>query len=136
VIRVTADANIYVSGLQFGGLPMRFLSEAIAGSFHLDASPALLEEVREVLARKFGWSGEEITNAIFQLEACTTLVHPMEAIDAVPDDPDDNRILECAVAANSRYIVTGDGDLLRLGSHAGIRIIRVADFLRLLPSIQ
>jgi hypothetical protein len=28
-------------------------------------------------------------------------------LDAVPDDSDDNRVLECAVAANSRYIVTG-----------------------------
>jgi putative PIN family toxin of toxin-antitoxin system len=113
---------------------MRFLSEAVAGSFHLHASSALMDEVREVLARKFGWAGQAITGALLQMEACITLVHPTQTINAVPDDPDDNRVLECAVTANSRYIVTGDGDLLRLGSYAGISILRVADFLRLLPS--
>ncbi len=61
------------------------------------------------------------------------LVHPTEIIDAVPDDPDDNRILECPVAAASGYIVTGDNDLLRLGCYGGIQIVRVVDFLKLLP---
>lgn len=51
-------------------------------------------------------------------------------------DPDDNRVLECAVAAGSRYIVSGDRDLLNLGSYAGIPILRVSDFLALLDAPQ
>jgi predicted nucleic acid-binding protein len=58
-------------------------------------------------------------------------VHPTQTLDVVPDDPDDNRVVECAVAAGSRFIVTGDGDLLRLGSYGNIRILQVADFLKL-----
>ena len=50
-------------------------------------------------------------------------------IDAVPSDADDNRVLECAVAGGSDTIVTGDDDLLRLGTFRGIEIVRVADFL-------
>ncbi len=61
------------------------------------------------------------------------LVHPTQAIDAVPDDPDDNRILECAMTARSNYIVSGDKHLLRLGSYGGIEIIKVADFMQLAP---
>jgi predicted nucleic acid-binding protein len=53
----------------------------------------------------------------------------------VPDDPDDNRILEWATAAQSNYIVTGDKDLLRLGSYGGIEIIQVAEFLKLPPML-
>jgi predicted nucleic acid-binding protein len=63
----------------------------------------------------------------------TTRVMPSRRIDAVPDDADDNRVLECAVEAASAFIVTGDGDLLRLGGYAGIRILRATDFLRMLP---
>lgn len=55
-----------------------------------------------------------------------------ERLDVVDADPDDNRVLECAVAAGSRFIVTSDGDLLRLGAYAGIRILKVADFLELI----
>ena len=62
-------------------------------------------------------------------------MHPTVTLDEVPDDPDDNRILECAVAARSAYIVTGDNDPLRLGSYDGIKIMRVADLLTLLPTL-
>ncbi len=53
----------------------------------------------------------------------------------MPDDPDDNRILEWATAAQSNYIVTGDKNLLRLGSYDGIEIIKVAEFLKLPPML-
>jgi hypothetical protein len=41
----------------------------------------------------------------------------------VTDDPDDNRILECAVAAAPDYIVSNDDDLMRLQEYRGIRIV-------------
>jgi putative PIN family toxin of toxin-antitoxin system len=134
VIGVTADANIYISSLIFAGVPRQFVQAAEDGKFQLAISNALIVEVRRVLLVKFKWSEDDVAATIVQLAGCTTLVHPTQTIDAVPDDPDDNRVLECAVAANSSYIVTGDGDLLRLGGYAGIRMIRVADFLRLVEA--
>ena len=59
-------------------------------------------------------------------------MRPTHVLDVVPDDPDDNRVVECAVAAGSRFIVTGDGDLLRLGSYGNIQILNVAEFLKLI----
>ncbi len=55
-------------------------------------------------------------------------------LDVIKEDPDDNRILECAAAANSDYIVTEDNDLLRLGGYKGIAIVSVADFLNIAKS--
>ena len=52
-----------------------------------------------------------------------------ERLNVVPDDEDDNRVLECAVAGECECVVTGDGDLLRMGSYEGIRILRVGEFL-------
>jgi hypothetical protein len=45
------------------------------------------------------------------------LVNPTTIIHAIPEDPDDNRVLECAVEVRSLFIVTGDADLLRLGQY-------------------
>jgi uncharacterized protein len=132
VFGVTADTNIYISGLLFAGPPRRFLREAIAGRFRLAISDALLEELSRILRAKFVWSDEEISEAVTLLSGCTERVQPGERLDVVDADPDDNRVLECAVAAGSRFIVTGDGDLLRLGAYAGIRILKVADFLELI----
>jgi predicted nucleic acid-binding protein len=53
-------------------------------------------------------------------------------IDVIADDPDDNRILECAVEGNADVIVSGDRALLRLNSYQGIPIVRPVDFLRTL----
>jgi putative PIN family toxin of toxin-antitoxin system len=126
VVCVTADTNIYVSALHFGGVPARFLNEAIAGTFTLAVSEPLLFEVHRVLQTKFLWSDDALTDVLTQLADWTTLVHPARTLAVVAADPDDNRILECAVEACSEYIVSGDNHLLRLGSYGGIRIVRVA----------
>jgi hypothetical protein len=59
----------------------------------------------------------------------TERVTPSQKLDAVPDDPADNRILECAVEGKSEYLVTRDKHLLRLGRYGGTKMIKVADFL-------
>ena len=45
------------------------------------------------------------------------------------DDPDDDRVLECAVKGNADYIVTGDRHLLKLASYQVIAIVTVRQFL-------
>jgi predicted nucleic acid-binding protein len=43
-------------------------------------------------------------------------------------------VLECAVAASSQFIVIGDNHLSQLDHYSGIQIVKVADFMKLLPS--
>jgi putative PIN family toxin of toxin-antitoxin system len=135
VIGVTADTNIYISAFNFGGLPRQFLVLALERRFDLAISAPIQTEVERILRDRFSWTEEALKNAAFRLSRMTRLVHPTQLIDAVPADPDDNRILECAVAAQSNYIVTGDKDLLRLGSYGSTEIIKVAEFLKLPPML-
>jgi len=51
-------------------------------------------------------------------------------LDAVPRDPEDNMVLECAIEGKAQYIVTGDKDLLVLKAFRDIRIVRATDFLK------
>ena len=51
-------------------------------------------------------------------------------VNAVREGPDDNRILECALAADADVIVSGDRHLLKLGAHEGITILTPRDFLK------
>jgi predicted nucleic acid-binding protein len=53
-------------------------------------------------------------------------------LDVVPEDPDNNRVLECALASQAAYIITGDGHLLEIGEFEGIVILPPTGFLMLL----
>lgn len=52
-----------------------------------------------------------------------------ERLTVIAEDPDDDRILECAVASRSHVIVSYDHDLLRLGSFRSMPVLRAPDFL-------
>jgi uncharacterized protein len=129
VRRVTLDANVYISGFVFGGKPKRILEMAIDGEIEVAVSDPIILEVRRHLLGKFGWSEPRAAEAIESIAEFAKHVTPTETIDSVPTDPDDNRVLECAVLAGSQTIVTGDDDLLRLVGFRGIEIVTVTDFL-------
>jgi putative PIN family toxin of toxin-antitoxin system len=127
-VRVTLDTNVYVSALNFGGRAARLLGMAQAGMIRIDISDQIEAEVVRVLREDFDWDGYRLHFMKQQLAKITHRVTPTQTIKVV-DDPDDDRIIECAVEAGSYCIVTNDNALLRLREYAGIRIIRTADFL-------
>ena len=89
---------------------------------NLTVSDAILDEIADVLARKFDFTPEDIAEARGWITGMARTVTPRVELDVIREDPSDNRILECAVAAGSDYIVSGDKDLLRLGGYDSIRI--------------
>jgi uncharacterized protein len=129
VTRVTADSNIYISALLFGGPPDDILKLAEQGEIHLSISGAILDEVSRVLRDKFRLSPEELQMALTRIEGMTENVNSTQTVDVVKEDPTDNRILECAQAGKSEYLVTRDKHLLQLGTFQGTKIILAADFL-------
>ncbi len=129
MVRVTADSNIYISALHFGGPPNKFLDLARTGIIELTISDDILAEVTRVLRDKFGWSKEALSMAQARIADFTVRVAPAQKLDAVREDPADNRILECAVEGKSEYLVTRDHHLLKLKSFRGAQMIKVADFL-------
>ena len=57
-----------------------------------------------------------------------TVLRPRPTLHILKDEPD-NRILECAIAAQAEYVVSGDRHLLALKHHADITMISLAGFL-------
>src|SRR4051812_44638155 len=129
MFRVTADTNIYIAGLIFRGASRRFLELARQGAFDLAVSDAILDEIVDVLQRRFGMPlAEAVENREF-IERFTKRVHPTRTVNAIHEDPDDDRILECAAENVSDFIVSYDKDLLRRQRFEGIPIVRVEQFL-------
>ena len=129
-MRVVLDTNVTISALNFPGNERMVLELALRGRFEFYLSLFILEEVAEVLMRKFGWDEERAAQAVRVIENSATIVDPTRLAEVIEGGHADNRILECVVAANADYLVTGDRrHLLPLQEHQGTRIVNAPRFL-------
>ena len=107
--RVVLDTNIIISAFVFpGSLPDKVLTLCFSGIADLMTSRHILGEFERVLAKKFSAPPAFIQGSLELLRSKATVVNPALLIEAVPKDPTDNHILECAVWSNAQFIVTGD----------------------------
>ncbi len=111
-----------------GGPAAHLLGYARLGELRLDVSDPILDETVRVLRDKFHWSGEMLHYTRQKLLGISNRVAPRETLDIIKEDPPDNRILECAAAARSDFIISEDKDLLRLGSFNSAQITTIRNF--------
>jgi putative PIN family toxin of toxin-antitoxin system len=131
VIGATLDTSVYIRALHFGGPATVIIGHARAGTIRIDISDGILTETIRVLRDKFRWDGYALQDARGKLLALANYVSPTEILHVIKEDPADDRILECAVAAKSDFIVSEDKDLLRMGQFGNARIVSIRDFINL-----
>ncbi|MBI2008502.1 putative toxin-antitoxin system toxin component, PIN family [Candidatus Amesbacteria bacterium] len=128
-MKVVCDTNVLISAFKFGGVPYEIIKKAILEQIELISSPQILLETATTLKEKFGWENSEINSTIRFLGRVSKVIKPQVRINKAAD-PDDNKILECAVESGADYIITGDKKhLLPLKRFKGIPILSPRDFL-------
>jgi putative PIN family toxin of toxin-antitoxin system len=110
-------------------LPSTLLGLAKSGLFQLISSPVLIDELTEKLRSKFRVIESDIDETQIMLEGLCEIVSTTDGARVILADPDDDRVIECAIAGRADYIVTGDRHLLDLGSCNSIAILTVRQFL-------
>lgn len=131
-MRAVADTNVVVSGLLWQGPPRRVLDLARTGMLDLFTSPALLVELEDVLGRqkfrrRLESAGVDPGELVLGYAALASVVLPAEKPAVIVEDPDDDEVIACALAARAEVIVSGDRHLRSLRSFRGIRIVTAAD---------
>ena len=128
---VVLDTNVLISAFLFGGAPREIVELIVAGVIDCSLSPVILDEVRGVLKRpKFGLSPRQVMSLVEELGSLCEVVNPSASIHKVIADPDDDRVLECAVEARADVIVSGDIHLLELGKYKNILILNPSGLLQ------
>lgn len=127
-MRAVIDTNVLISGLLWRGSPHAVLERVRAGTLTLVSSPALIAEFTDTIARpKFkkvlARSGIKPERIVTDLRRVAELIDPPPLGSPVSRDPDDDAVLALAAASRADLIISGDADLLALGSHAGIPIV-------------
>jgi uncharacterized protein len=116
--------------LSSSGAPFKCLALAKIGQIESVTCQEILDEFAEKLLLKFKFSEAMTQVAIQEVRNFSRLVEIPGILKAVPNDADDDMVVECAEISSATHIVTGDKHLLSLTSYQNISIVKAADFLQ------
>lgn len=133
-MRIVIDTNVVASAIFFGGRPAALLRMVITRTLSAVATEEILDEYQETvnyLMKKYSEKLDEFS-----------LIPVVSAMEIIPvshnihvcRDPDDDKFISCAVDGQCYYIVSGDKDLLTLGNYENIRILTVAEFMKMIEA--
>ena len=130
-MKVTVDTNFLISATQWDySVAHKLLKKFILLDTGIFTTQDILDETAEVLERDFKYNKDEVKNIIEKILLFAKLVETKQEVDVIKDDPDDNKVIECAVESSSDYIVTYDKHLLKLKGYKGIRIMEPGELLK------
>ena len=130
-MKVTVDTNFLISATQWDySVAHKLLKKFILSDAKIFTTQDILDETAEVLERDFKYSKSEAKNIIEKILLFADLIEPKQKVDVIKDDPDDNKVVECAIESSSDYIITYDRHLLKLKEYKGIKIVKPEEVLK------
>ncbi|MBI1861522.1 MAG: putative toxin-antitoxin system toxin component, PIN family [Deltaproteobacteria bacterium] len=129
-MKVVLDTNVLVSGIFWGGRPLKVLTLWEKRKIDLLVTDSILDEYLRTIHR----IAERLDRAsIYKawalvLPAKVTLIAVKKSF-RLCRDPKGDMFIDCAIAGKSRSIVTGDKDLLVLKTVLGVPIVDATHFL-------
>jgi putative PIN family toxin of toxin-antitoxin system len=131
-LRVVFDTNVLFSWVGWRGPPFQCVELARRGVVEGATCAEIMKEFAEKLELKLAFSREDADGAVADALGFLRLVRIPGLLHAVTRDPDDDKVLECALLAKAGYLVSGDKDLLVLREFRGVKIVKAAEFLKIL----
>ena len=123
-MRVIIDTNVLISGIFFGGPPAKILKTWHGGELQLVVSPEILEEYYEVCERiSVRYPGIETARILVLIGRNSLVVDSPPLADQVSRDADDDKFIACALASDTRTIISGDNDLLTVSGYESIQVV-------------
>ncbi len=130
-IKIVPDTNVIISSIFWRGTPYKVMKNGFERKYVIVTSPEIIDEVVDKLRNKFNVPENKVSKLIRTLIEFSVVIAPIERIDVVKDDSDDNKIVECAIEAYADYIVSGDKHLLNIGNFEEIKILTPGEFIEL-----
>ena len=130
MLKVVIDTNVFISSF-FGGIPREIIDYWKKGEITLCLSQEIIEEYIEVLNRLGLKDKNEIQNLtkLFAEGYHAIFTAKTPDIEVIEDDPDDNKFIECAVALDSKIIISGNNHLKNLKKYVDIEIMSPKKFM-------
>ena len=113
-LNVVIDTNVFLVSLA-SNFRLHWIFQAILkGKLGISVSTEILLEYEEIIESRYGLNKTEATLEFLLLLPNVQLVTPFYKWNLASKDEDDNKFIDCAVAANADFIISNDKDLRRL----------------------
>ena len=138
-LKVVLDTNVWISALLWGGKPAEIVKAAEKKQFVILLSEEIAGEISQVLTypkiariyKAAGMRREDLVEAVLKIGK---FVQVTGKVSVIVEHPADDKFIECALAANAEYIVSGDRHLLKVGSYKKTRVLSVSEFLQVIEA--
>jgi putative PIN family toxin of toxin-antitoxin system len=129
-VKAVFDTNVFISALGWNAKPEHSLEAVFNDQITGYISPEIMREIALVMDYPhLDFSDSEKQDFISIVAREFNIIQVEETVN-ICSDPDDNKFLECALASEADYIISGDSDLLELKQFNDIPILKPADFLK------
>jgi len=129
-VKVVFDTNVLISAWFWDGNESRLIEFVEEGKIEGYTSPQLLNELKKALEYpRFRLQQNDVETIHDYYALVLKVVEPKHSVDTIVEDPEDNRVLECAVETEADHVVSGNHHLLALKEFRGIRIVRAKEVL-------
>ncbi|TLY46555.1 MAG: putative toxin-antitoxin system toxin component, PIN family [Gammaproteobacteria bacterium] len=128
--KLVLDTNVFVSGIFWSGPPAKILNAWHEKKIKIVCSLEILDEysrVSDILLKKY--PSVDIAPFINLMIRDSELFTPIRLKTPISRDPDDDKFIAVALAANCHLIVSGDNDLLSVTGYKDIEIINPNEFV-------
>lgn len=129
-IPIVIDTNVLISGYLWSGKPRQAIKIAGDPPYELLYCSESLTELVRILSEKFYLAPDEIKRIVLNIKQHGRQVHVASGESPISEDAFDNLFINLAIDGGAKTIISGDSHLLKLREFKGIKIIKVADFLK------
>ena len=136
--RIVLDTNCLLQSLPSSSPYHKIWTEVLSGGISLCVNTEILNEYEEILAEK---TTREIAHNVVEAIARLHTTYYQEVyihFGLIEADADDNKFVDCAVAADAEYIVTNDShfNILKQIEWPKLTVIAIREFAKQLENVK
>lgn len=137
-MKTVLDTNTFVESLSRTSPHHAIFQHLLRGNFSICVSTPILLEYEEILFLFHRKENVERLLSFLAHSPFAIFIDPTYRFNLIAADPDDNKFVDCAIAAASDYIVTSDHhyDILKRIGFPKVEIITPQQFTELLATLE
>ncbi|MBC7775438.1 MAG: putative toxin-antitoxin system toxin component, PIN family [Phycisphaerae bacterium] len=129
-MKVVLDTNVLLVAISPKSKNRWLFDALLNGNYTLCVTSDILDEYAEIIEREMGAEVADMTLDLLLMLPNIQLIHKYFFWQLIEHDPDDNKFVDCAIAASAQYLVSEDRhfQVLKKYGYLGIALVKLEEF--------